>query len=170
MKEPSREDLLVLMKFTSISFVMDEYFEYSMETLLKMHGTNFLNTYKSRNGASYNQLNRGERNIFDRAFRIEMDSYSKKLMKWKDMTRALRVKFEDSKDKDHNKVAHFSINLLHRALDKFEISADNDILVDKVKDHIFDSLDDIKTKHRPDDEALRLKSSFDNWLVINKLK
>jgi hypothetical protein len=42
-------------------------------------------------------------------------------------------------------------------------------LEDKVKDHIFESLDRIKTASRTDSDALRLKASFDNWLVTNKL-
>jgi hypothetical protein len=54
-------------------------------------------------------------------------------------------------------------------LDKFEVTADNEILEDKVKDHIFESLDRITTTPRTESDTLRLKASFDNWLVTNKL-
>lgn len=166
---PTTEELKQLMKFSAISFVMDEYFGYSMETLIKLHATKFVNGYKSRNGARHSQLNRAEKNQFEKAFKEEMARYSKQLTKWKTMTDALRTAFESSKDSDHQKVVDFSIDLLHRALDKFEVTADNEVLEDKVKDHIFESLDRIKTTTRTESDTLRLKASFDNFLVINKL-
>jgi nitrogen-specific signal transduction histidine kinase len=98
-----------------------------------------------------------------------MARHSKQLLKWKSMTDALRTAFESSKDSDHRKVVDFSIDLLHRTLDRFEVTADNEVLEDKVKDHIFESLDRIRTTSRTDSDALRLKASFDNWLVTNKL-
>jgi len=166
---PTTDELKQLMKFSSISFVMDEYFGYSIETLMKLHSTKFVNGYRSRNGASYGQLNRAEKNQFEKAFKEEMARYSKQILKWKAMTDALRTAFEASKDSDHRKVVDFSIDLLHRTLDKFEVTADNEILEDKVKDHIFESLDRITTTPRTESDTLRLKASFDNWLVTNKL-
>lgn len=166
---PTTEELKQLMKFSAISFVMDEYFGFSMESLMKLHGVKFVNNYRSRNGANHSQLNRAEKNQFEKAFREEMARYSKQILKWKSMTDALRQAFESSKDSDHRKVVDFSIDLLHRTLDKFEVTANNEVLEDKVKDHIFESLDRIKTTKRTDSDTLKLNSSFDNWLVINKL-
>lgn len=166
---PSTEELKQLMKFSAISFVMDEYFVFSIDALMKVHGEKFVTRYRTKNGANYNQLNRAEKNQFEKAFKAEMARHSKQLLKWKGMTGALRQAFESSKDSDHRKVVDFSIDLLHRALDKFEVTADNEVLEDKLKDHIFESLDRIKTTARTESDLLRLKSSYDNWLVTNKL-
>ena len=162
-------ELKQLMKFSAISFVMDEYFGYSIEPLMKIRGENFINSYRSRNGAPHDKLNRAERNQFDKAFAEEMNRYSKQLAKWKNMTDALRSAFERSTDTDHSRVVDFSIDLLHRALDKFEISDRNDVLEDKLKDYIFESLDRIKTQGRTEDDSKRLIWAFDNFLVTNKL-
>ena len=166
---PSTEELKQLMKFSAISFVMDEYFAFSIDTLMKLHGAKIVKGYRTKNGANHSQLNRVEKNQFEKAFKVEMARYSKQLLKWKTMTDALRTAFESSKDSDHRKVVDFSIDLLHRTLDRFEVTADNQVLEDKVKDHIFESLDRIRTTSRTDSDALRLKASFDNWLVTNKL-
>ena len=165
----TKEELKQLMKFSAISFVMDEYFGYSIEPLMKIHGENFIKRYRSKNGAVHAQLNRAERNQFDKAFAEEMSRYSKQLAKWKNMTDALRTAFERSNDVDHSRVVDFSIDLLHRALDKFEISDRNDVLEDKLKDYIFESLDRIKTQGRSEEDSKRLTWAFDNFLVTNKL-
>ncbi len=163
------KDLLQLMKFSAISFVMDEYFGYSIETLMNIRGESLIACYRTKNGANHGQLNRAEKKQFDKYFIEEMKKYRKQLAKWKAMTDALRQTFEGSKDSDHRKVVDFSIDLLHRTLDKFEVTADNDVISDTLKEHIFESLDRITTKSRTESEALRLKASFDNWLTVNKL-
>jgi len=165
----TKDETVSLMKFSAISFAMDEYFGYSMETLMKIRGQKLVAQYRSKHGAVHSQLNRTEKKIFEKYFLSEMDKYSKQLIKWKSMTSALRDAFESSKDSDHNRVADFSIDLIHRALDKFEVTADNEILVDKVKDHIFESLDKIKTRTRTEEDANRLIWAFDNFLVKEKL-
>ncbi len=165
----SKEESMVLMKFSAISFVMDEYFGYSIEALMKIRGEKIVNSYRSRHGATVSELNRGEKKIFDKYFIQEMDKYSKKLLNWKSMTSALRDAFENSDSADHNNVANFSIDLLHRTLGRFKLTADNDILVDKVKAHIFESLDRITTRARTEEESNRVIWAFDNFLVKEKL-
>ena len=147
-------------KLAALAFTSLEYFISAKEELLILEANRLKNLFK------YDDCNRAMKNKAEKKIKEHYDIYVKNLTSWERILTKITSHFED--DKKTSKTVDFSIDLLHRALDKFTVS-DETPVEDKVKNHIFESLDRIKATERSEQDSLRLNAAFDNFLITNKL-
>ena len=152
---------LNIIKFASLSFTTLEYFVHAEEELLAMIEASARSKY------NWDAMNRQSRKRAEKSVQNHVKKASKNLKEWKQMLQKLADSFIN--DPKHEHVYDLSIDLLHRTLDSFSISGDEEVVQDEFKDYYFQSMDSIKSKKRSDEELLKLKSSLSNFLTVNKL-
>lgn len=152
------------LKFAALSFTTLEYFMVNKESLIELQTINLKNRY------GYDTLNRSKKNTIDKKIQNDIKIYKKHIASWQKTLESLSGVFENSEKETHRNSFDFSIDSLHRALDTFKIENHGTIVKDKVKKHIFDSLDKIEIKERSEADIVRINASFDNFLTLNKLK
>jgi hypothetical protein len=157
-----QNDFLNVSKFAAIIFVANEYYQYSKPLLLR------LKEDESSQVLNNSELNRSQKKKLEKMLTDDMDRYKKRLNSIANLLSNLSIEFQDSTSESHRKIHDFSIDLLQRALDKFKIVEGDEILEDKLKEHIFDSLDKIPVKKRTEEETQKLIWAFDNFIERTK--
>lgn len=157
-----QNDFLNVSKFAAIIFVANEYYQHSKPLLLR------LKEDESSQVLNNSDLNRSQKKKLEKMLADDMDRYKKRLNSIANLLSNLSIEFEDSTNESHRKIHDFSVDLLQRALDKFKIVEGDEILEDKLKDHIFDSLDKIPVKKRTEEETQKLIWAFDNFIERTK--
>lgn len=148
-------------KLAALAFTSLEYFYASKEEILTLEGYRLKKLYK------YDESNSRFKKIAEKKIAEQFKLLVKHLNDWERVLTRITKHFENGSSADA-KTVDFSIDLLHRTLDKFTVS-DETPVEDKVKNHIFESLDRIKATERSEQDSLRLNAAFDNFLITNKL-
>jgi hypothetical protein len=155
---------LAVSKFAAIIFLANEHYQYSKPLLLRIKEEESEQALKS----AETTLNRSQKKKLEKMLAEDMEKYKKRINSIGNLLNNLSVEFQDSSSEAHRKMHDFSVDLLQRTLDKFTVVEGDEILEDKVKDHIFDSLDKIPVKKRNEEETQKLIWAFDNF--IERLK
>ena len=157
-----QNDFLNVSKFAAIIFVANEYYQYSKPLLLRLKEDESSQVFNN------SELNRSQKKKLEKMLADDMEKYKKRLNSIANLLSNLSIEFQDSTSESHRKIHDFSVDLLQRALDKFKIVEGDEILEDKLKDHIFDSLDKIPVKKRTEEETQKLIWAFDNFIERTK--
>lgn len=154
--------MINIVKFAALLFTANEYYTFTKDDMLRLKKQELESRY------DWDSLNRSNRNRAEKEIQKTMVEYKKAIDKVGKNLEFVSGLFINS-DKDNERQAwDFSVNLLHRALDRFNIS-DKELVVDTFKDYIFESLDRIKSTDRTGLDLVRFQAAYDNFLVTNKV-
>lgn len=154
--------LLKISQFASVMFVADELFEYIKDELINYRLQALSQKY------NYQSLNRSGKTKADKAIKKEIEAYLKKLNLWGNMLKSISTSFYDSSNKGHQDMHNITVDLIFRALSSIKIGEEK-VVKDDFKSYLFESLDNIEAKERTPEEVVKLKNSFDNFLVLNRV-
>ncbi len=154
--------MINIVKFAALLFAANEYYTFTKDDLIKLKKQELESKY------DWDSLNRSSRNRAEKEVQKTMVEYKKAIDRVGKNLEYVSGLFMDSSRESERKAWDFSVNLLHRTLDRFNI-ADKEVVVDTFKDYIFESLDRIQSTDRTGLDLIRFQAAYDNFLVTNKV-
>lgn len=153
-----------IIKFAASSFIADETLHCAAEDMLALYQA------KVTKESGLLTANRSNKKQIEKQIKKRMEAYVKKINLLSGALSSLSGLFQETEDEDQKRMFDYSVDKLARSLDGFSSDEAMKLYEDKVKTHIFDSIDKIRNKKRTEDEATRIIAAFDNFLTINKLR
>ena len=155
--------MINIIKFSALCFAANEYFAFTKDDMIKLKRQELEAKY------DLESLNRSKRSRAEKEIEKTLIAYEKAMDKVRKTLETVSNPFINSKKESDRYAWDFSINLLHRTLDRFNLISDSEVVVDEFKNYIFESLDKIPPIDRSDADLLRFKAAYDNFLVTNKV-
>lgn len=152
-----------IIKFAALTFAANEYFTYAKPALIELKEQQLNEKYNIEN------LNRSKKNAAEKEKATYLKKYKETLERISKHFADTTEPFLNSTNPDHNKALDFSIDLLHRTLDRFKVTEGGAVVNDSFKNYIFDYLDKIPPQERTEQDTFRFKAAFDNFLTTNKV-